>query len=103
MYAAILRMRFPEENREAVIRFQRDEIAPVIRDNPGFRAFQVLDDGTPGELVMIDTWDSREASVAAIQQPAAVAIHARYAELGLEVAAATRYTVLTHTTTHTTN
>jgi quinol monooxygenase YgiN len=98
MYAAILRMRFPEENRQAVIRFLRDEMAPVIRDNPGFRAFQVLDDGTSGELVMIDTWDSREASVAAIQQPAAVAIHARYTQLSLEVAAATRYTAVAHTT-----
>lgn len=98
MYAAILRLRFPEANRDAVIHFLHHDMAPVIRDNPGFRAFQVLDDGTPDELTMIDTWDSREHSVAAIQQPNAIAIHACYVELNLEVATATRYTVLTHTT-----
>ena len=94
MYAAILRMRFPEENREAVVRFLRDELVPVIRDNPGFRGFQVLDDGTPGELLMVDSWERREDSVAAGQKPEAVAIHACFGPLGLEVAAATRYRVV---------
>ncbi len=94
MYAAILRMRFPDEHREAVVRFLRDELVPVIRDNPGFRGFQVLDAETPGELVMLDTWDSPEDSAAAGQRPEAVAVHARFAALGLEVAAATRYAVV---------
>ena len=97
MYAAILQMRFPPENYEAVLRFLRDEMLPIIRDNPGFRDFRVLDSGTPGTLVMIDTWDRLEDSVAAGQRPEAIAIHARYVALGLEVATATRYTVVVHT------
>jgi quinol monooxygenase YgiN len=96
MYAAILQMRFPPENHEAVLRLLRDEMLPVIRANPGFRDFQVLDDGTPGALVMIDIWDSREDSMAAGQKPEAIAVHARFAPLGLEVASATRYTVVAH-------
>lgn len=83
MYAAILRVRFLAE-----------EMLPVIRDNPGFRGFQVLDEGTPGELVMIDTWERREDSMAALQRPEAAAVHARYTALGLTVAAATRCTVV---------
>jgi quinol monooxygenase YgiN len=97
MYAAILQMRFPPENHEAVLRLLRDELLPIIRENPGFRDFRVLDDGTPGTLVMIDTWDSREDSVAAGQKPDAIAIHAQFAPLGLEAASATRYTVVAHT------
>ena len=87
-------MRFSDKHREAVVRFLRDELVPVIRDNPGFHGFQVLDADTPGELVMLDTWDSREDSVAAGQRPDAVVVHARFAVLGLEVMAATRYAVV---------
>jgi hypothetical protein len=69
---------------------------PVIRANAGFLDFRVLDPGTPGELVMIDTWDSREDSAAAGQRPESVAVHARYADLGLSVTSASRYTVVAH-------
>jgi quinol monooxygenase YgiN len=97
MYAAILQMRFPPENHDAVLRFLRNEMLPIIRDNPGFQDFRVLDSGVPGTLVMIDTWDRLEDNVAAGQRPEASAVHARYAALGLEVASATRYTVVAHT------
>ena len=97
MYAAILHMTFPPERHDDVVRFLRDEMLPVIRDNAGFIDFRVLDPNSPGELVMIDTWESREDSVQAIQRPAAVAVHSRYADLELEVASATRYAVVAST------
>jgi len=94
MYAAILHLTFPPERHDEVVRFLRDEMTPVIRDNPGFVDFRVLDDGTPGQLVMIDTWQRREDSAAAIQRPEAVAAHDRYTELEIAVTVATRYTVV---------
>ncbi len=97
MYAAILHMTFPPERHDDVVRFLRDEMLPVIRDNAGFIDFRVLDPNSPGELVTIDTWERREDSVRAIQRPDAVAVHSRYADLGLEVASATRYTVVAST------
>jgi len=48
-----------------VVRFLGEEMLPVIRANPGFLDFQVLDAGAPGELVMIDTWERAEDAVAA--------------------------------------
>ena len=43
---------------------------------------------------MIDTWESREDSAAAGQGEAAIAVHARFDELSLAVATATRYAVV---------
>ncbi len=43
---------------------------------------------------MIDTWRRRDDSVAAASQPDAIAVHARYAELGITVLSATRHHVL---------
>ena len=56
--------------------------------------FRVLDPGTPGELVMIDTWRRREDSAAAASRADAVAVHGRYADLGITVTAASRYPVV---------
>src|SRR5215510_12456371 len=97
VYAAILRLAFPAHRHEEVLRFLRDEMLPVIRDNPGFVDCRVLDAGVPGELVMIDTWRRREDSVTAGQKPAAVAVHSRYDDLGISVMAATRYAVAAST------
>jgi len=94
VYAAILRIGFPVGMRDEVVRFLRTEMLPVIQDNAGFADFRVLDADQPGELVMIDTWRRREDSVAAASHPDAVAVHARYAELGITVLAATRHHVL---------
>jgi quinol monooxygenase YgiN len=94
MYAAILQLTFPAERHDEVARFLRDEMMAVIRDNEGFVDFRVLDAGTPGELVIIDTWHRQEDAMAAIQRPSAQGVHARYAELGIAVASATRYSVL---------
>jgi quinol monooxygenase YgiN len=96
MYAAILHLRFPPDRRDEVVRFLREEMLPVIRDNPGFLNFQVLDGEAPGELVMVDTWERPDDSIAAGQAPAAVAVHGRFAELELSVAGAGRYTVVVH-------
>lgn len=96
MYAAILQMTFPPERRDEVVAFLRDEMTPVIRDNPGFLDFRVLESDTPGTLTMIDTWESRSDSAAAGGTAAAVAVHTRFDDLGLAVAAATRYTVVSH-------
>jgi quinol monooxygenase YgiN len=62
VYAAILRVTFPPERREEVVRFLDAEMLPVIRHNPGFVDFRVLDSQEPGELIMIDAWRSREDS-----------------------------------------
>jgi hypothetical protein len=43
---------------------------------------------------MIDTWRRREDSAAAAARPEAVAVHARYTELGITVTAASRYAVV---------
>jgi len=94
MYAAILHLAFPPHRHDEVIRFLADEMLPVIRGNPGFVDFRVLDAGSPGELVMMDSWVRREDSVAAGQRPNAVAVHGRYAELAITVSSATRYTVV---------
>ena len=97
MHAAILHITFPPERHDDVVRFLRDEMLPVIRDNAGFVDFRVLDPNSPGELVMIDTWERREDSVRAIQRPAAVAVHRRYADLGLVLASASPCTVVAST------
>jgi quinol monooxygenase YgiN len=90
-------MRFPAGRRDEVVRFLHDEMLPVIRANPGFLDFRVLDAGdTPGALVMIDTWERAEDAASAGQAPAAVAVHGRFADLELSVAEATRYTVVVH-------
>ncbi len=94
MYAAILHVTFPESRRADVVQFLRAEMLPVIRDNAGFIDFRVLDSGSPGELIMIDTWERQEDSTVAARHPAAAAVHARYAELGIEVASASRHTVI---------
>ena len=94
MYAAILRVTFPEPRRTDVVEFLRAEMLPVIRGNAGFIDFRVLDSGSPGELIMIDTWEREEDSAEAAKHPAATRVHARYAELGIEVASATRHTVI---------
>jgi len=94
MYSAILHVAFPPERHHDVVRFLRDEMLPVIRANDGFIDFRVLDGGSPGELVMIDTWVRPEDSAAAAQQPAAVAVHERYSALGLRVTSAARYSVV---------
>jgi quinol monooxygenase YgiN len=94
MYAAILHVSFPPTSHADVVRFLGDEMLPVIRANDGFLDFRVLDPGTPGELVMIDTWRHREDSTAAAARPDAAAVHARYTELGITVTAASRYAVV---------
>ena len=94
MYAAILHLTFPPGQHDQVVRFLCDEMMPVIRDNEGFVDFRVLDAGTAGELVTIDTWNHHDDAVAAIQRPAAQAVHARYADMGIAVKSATRYSVL---------
>jgi hypothetical protein len=94
MYAAILHLSFPPDRHAEVVRFLRDEMLPVIRDNAGFVDFRVLDAGSPGELIMIDTWLRREDSAAAGQSPAAVAVHQRYTALELAVTSAARCSVV---------
>jgi quinol monooxygenase YgiN len=94
MYAAILHVSFPPTRHADVVRFLDEEMLPIIRANDGFVDFRVLDPGTPGELVMIDTWRRREDSAAAAQRPEAVAVHGRYADLGITVTAASRYAVV---------
>jgi quinol monooxygenase YgiN len=94
MHAAILRVTFPEARRADVVEFLRAEMLPVVQGNTGFVDFRVLDSGSPGEMVMIDTWERQEDSAEAARQPAARGVHARYAELGIEVASATRHTVI---------
>jgi quinol monooxygenase YgiN len=96
VYAAILHLSCPPERHADVVRFLADEMLPVIRANEGFVDLRVLDSGTPGELVMIDTWRRREDSAAAGQRPEALAVHARYTELGISVTTAGRYTVVVH-------
>jgi quinol monooxygenase YgiN len=93
MYAAILYLTFPPENHTSVIAYLSNEMGPVIRDNPGFLDFRVLDRGTAGDLVMIDTWESQEDSAAAAARPGAVEVHERYTALGIEVSSAARYEV----------
>jgi quinol monooxygenase YgiN len=44
-----------------VIRLLREEMLPIIRADEGFIDLRVLDEGRPGELVMIDTWRHRYA------------------------------------------
>jgi len=97
MYAAILHLAFPPDRHDEVIRFLADEMLPVIRDSPGFVDFRVLDAGNPGELVMMDSWVRREDSLTAGQRPNAIAVHRRYADLGITVSSATRYTVVVAT------
>jgi quinol monooxygenase YgiN len=94
MYAAILHVAFPPDRQAEVVRYLAEEMLPVIRANPGFLDFRVLDAGTPGELVLIDTWERREDSARAAQRPEAMAVHARYADLGLSVTSAGRYAVV---------
>src|SRR5262245_13000031 len=94
MYAAILHLTFPPDRHAEVRAFLVEEMGAVIRANDGFVDFHVLDPGRPGELVIMDTWQRREDSAAAIEQPAAQAVHARYAELGIAVASAGRYEVV---------
>jgi quinol monooxygenase YgiN len=94
MYAAILHLTFPPQNHDAVVDFLHSEMGPVIRDNSGFLDFRVLDAGEHGELVMIDTWDSRAASEEAAARPGAVEVHERYQALGIKVSAAKRYEVV---------
>jgi hypothetical protein len=87
-------MSIPESRRPDVVEFLRTEMLPVIKDNAGFIDFRVLDAGSPGELIMIDTRERREDSAQAATHPAAAAVHARYAELGMAVASTTRHTVI---------
>jgi quinol monooxygenase YgiN len=94
MYAAIVHLSFPPQRHDEVARFLCEEMLAVIRDNDGFVDFRVLDAGTAGELVIIDTWNRREDAVAAMQHPSAQAVHARYAEMDIAVASATRYKIL---------
>ncbi len=94
VYSAILHLRFPPENHAAVIEYLRTEMGPVIRDNPGFLDFRVLDAGVHGELVMIDTWQRPEDSRAAAERPGAIAVHERYVALGLSVASSARHEVV---------
>ncbi len=94
MYAALLHLTFAPERHDEVASFLRDEMMAVIRENKGFQDFRVLDAGTPGQLLIMDTWDSQEDAVAAIQLPSAQAVHARYGDLGIAVASSARYTVL---------
>ncbi|WP_203911831.1 antibiotic biosynthesis monooxygenase family protein [Rhizocola hellebori] len=97
MYAAILHLTFPPTKHEEVAKFLSEEMLSVIRVNEGFIDFRVLDAGTPGELVIMDTWRSREDSAAAIQGEEAVDVHARYVALEIVVASATRYSVIAST------
>jgi quinol monooxygenase YgiN len=94
MYAAILALSFPAVRHADVVRFLRDDMLRVIRNNEGFVDFRVLDAGVPGELVMIDTWRRREDSDAAAERPEAVAVHEQYAALEISVTSARRYAVV---------
>src|SRR6266699_2120282 len=94
MYAAMLCITFPESRRTEVVEFLRAEMLPVIKDNAGLIDFRVLDSSSPGELIMNDTWERQEHSAEAASHPAAAAVHARYAELGIDVASASRHTVI---------
>jgi quinol monooxygenase YgiN len=94
MYAAILHVSFPAEKKAEVVDFLRTEMLPVISGNPGFVDFRVLDGGTPGELVMIDTWRCQEDSAEAARRPDAAAVHDRYSDLGIKVTSASRHDVI---------
>lgn len=94
MYAAILHLTFPAERHAEVAAFLVDEMGAVIRDNDGFVDFRVLDAGQAGELIIMDTWQRREDSAAALAKPEAQAVHERYVALGIGVAKADRYEVL---------
>src|SRR6478609_5348233 len=98
MYAAILHLTFAPERHAEVAAFLVDEMGAVIRDNDGFVDFRVLDGGRPGELVIMDTWQGRDDSSAALQKPAAQAVHERYTALGITVAQAARYELAGHVT-----
>jgi quinol monooxygenase YgiN len=97
MYAAILHLTFPPDRHDEVAKFLSDEMLPAIRANEGFLDFRVLDAGTRGELVIMDTWRSREDSASAGQGEEAASVHARYAALEIAVASATRYSVIAST------
>jgi quinol monooxygenase YgiN len=94
MYAAILHLTFPPDRHDEVAEFLTEEMLPVIRVNDGFIDFRVLDAGSRGELVIMDTWRSREDSAAASQTEEAAKVHARYVALEIVVASATRYAVI---------
>ena len=57
MYARVMNIRFPPAMRAEVIGVARG-LAPVLKEQPGFNALNVLTDPSAGEGIIVSLWET---------------------------------------------